>query len=130
MSVAVHGLIIALVTVAAYSVFNRSKTRPKVFTVIGSLLAFTSLWLLSLTIAFTVIFATKSARVSATLGGVQLPQSIVDAQAQALGVSPIYKDQSYRELRPRCLTQCAHEIRSPSVLHAAILPWFTWLFTT
>ena len=26
--------------------------------------------------------------------------------------------------------QCAHEAYRSSVLHAAILPWFTWLFTT
>lgn len=94
-----QALIIGLTFAAAYSVFNRSKTSPKVFTIIGSLLAFTSLWLLSVTIAFTVIFATKSARVTASLGGIQLPQAIVDAQARALGVSPLYKDQSYRELR-------------------------------
>ena len=113
-STAVHGLIIALVTVAAYAVFNRSKTRPKFFAILGSLFAFTSLWLLSLTIAFTVIFATKSARVSASLGGVQLPQSIIDAQSRALGVSPIYKDQSYRELQPWATKQC--ELTQPSPL--------------
>jgi len=97
--------------VSAFAVLYRSKTRPKFFTILGSLLAFTSLWLLSVTIAFTVIFATKSARVSASLGGVQLSQAIINAQARAHGVSPVYKDQAY-------------------LLHAAILPWFTWLFTT
>jgi len=110
-SAAVQALIIAFLTVSALAVFYRSKTRPKFFIVLGSLLAFASLWLLSVTIAFTVIFATKSARVSASIGGVQLPQSIINAQARALGVSPVYKDQPY-------------------LLHAAILPWFAWLFTT
>jgi len=110
-STAVQALVILLATLSALAVFFRSRTRPKFFTILGSLLAFTSLWLLSVTIAFTVIFATKSARVSASLGGVQLPQSVIDSQARALGVSPIYKDQSY-------------------LLHAAILPWFAWLFTT
>jgi len=110
-STAVQGLIIGLTIVSAFAVLYRSKTPPKLFAILGSLLAFTSLWLLSVTIAFTVIFATKSARVSATLGGIQLPQSVINSQARALGVSPVYKDQSY-------------------LLHAAILPWFTWLFTT
>jgi len=110
-SIAVQALIIALTTLSAYAVFNRSKTRPKFFVILGSLFSFASLWLLAVTIAFTVIFATKSARVSASLGGLQLPQSVIDAQARALGVSPVYKGQSY-------------------LLHAAILPWFTWLFTT
>jgi len=96
-SAAVQALIILFTTLSAFAVFYRSRTRPKHFTILGSLLAFTSLWLLSVTIAFTVIFATKSARVSASIGGVQLPQSIIDAQARALGVSPIYKDQSYRQ---------------------------------
>lgn len=129
-SIAVQALIITLVTLSACAVLFRSKTRPKFFTILGSLLAFTSLWLLSVTIAFTVIFATKSARVSASLGGVQLPQSVIDAQARALGVSPVYKDQSYRKLQLRPMTQCAHATLPPLVLHAAILPWFTWLFTT
>jgi len=109
-SIAAQAVIGALVTAAALAVLFRSKTRPRIFTIIASLLAFTSLWLLGSTIAFTVIFATKSARATASLGGVQLPQSLIDAQARALGVSPRYKDQSY-------------------LLHAAILPWFTWLFT-
>ena len=100
MLVAVHALVVALTITAAYFVAIRSKTRPKVFTILGSLLAFTSLWLLSVTIAFTVIFATKSARATASLGGLQLPQSLVDAEARALGVSPVYKDQSYRESQP------------------------------
>lgn len=97
MSIVVQGLIVGFTIMSAYAVFKRSKTRPKFFVILGSLFAFASLWLLSVTIAFTVIFATKSARVSASIGGVQLPQSIIDAQARALGVSPVYKDQSYRE---------------------------------
>ena len=96
-SIVAQGLIIVLTIVSAFAVLYRSKTRPKFFTILGSLLAFTSLWLLSVTIAFTVIFATKSARVSASLGGVQLSQAIINAQARAHGVSPVYKDQSYRE---------------------------------
>ncbi|KAF9788480.1 hypothetical protein BJ322DRAFT_1106470 [Thelephora terrestris] len=110
-STAVQALIIGLTTASALAVLFRSKIRPKFFVILGSLLAFASLWLLSVTIAFTVIFATRSARVSASLGGIQLPQAVISAQARALGVSPVYKDQPY-------------------LLHAAILPWFAWLFTT
>lgn len=98
-STAVQAFIIALVTLSALAIVFRSRTRPKFFVILGSLLAFASVWLLAVTIAFTVIFATRSARVSATLGGVQLPQSVIDTQSRALGVSPIYKKQSYRKLR-------------------------------
>lgn len=28
------------------------------------------------------------------------------------------------------MTRCAHATLPPLVLHATILPWFTWLFTT
>lgn len=97
-STAVQGLIIALVIDSAFAIFYRSRIRSKLLVILSSLLAFCSLWLLAVTIAFTVIFATKSARVSASLNGLQLPQSIINAQAHALGVSPVYKDQSYREL--------------------------------
>lgn len=132
-SAAVQGIIGGLAVLSAYAVLNRSKTRPKFLVILGSLLSFASIWLLAVTIAFTVIFATKSARVSAFLGSVQLSQSIVDAQARALGVSPVYKNQSYRESYgddPWCW-QCAHAAPHASpVLRAAILPWFTWLFTT
>ena len=97
-STAVQALVIALTTASALAILFRSKTRPKYFTILGSLLAFASLCLLSVMIAFTVIFATKSARVSASIGGIQLSQSVINSQARALGVSPVYKDQSYREL--------------------------------
>jgi len=110
-STAVQALIGALAVASALAVLNRSTIRPKFFVILGSLLAFTSLWLLSVTIAFTVIFATRSARVSAFIGVLRLPQSVISAEARALGISPVYKDQPY-------------------LLHAAILPWFTWLFTT
>lgn len=130
-STAVQALTIAFITLSALAIFYRSKTRPKFFTILGSLLAFASLWLLSVTIAFTVIFATKSARVSASIGGMQLSQSVIDAQARALGVSPIYKDQPYREWQPFYPgLYSIHTTRTFPVLHAAILPWFTWLFTT
>lgn len=131
MSAAVQAIIGGLAVLSAYAVLNRSKIRPKFLVILGSLLSFTSIWLLCVTIAFTVIFATKSAQVSAFLGSSQLPQTIVDAQARALGVSPVYKDQSYRESNgddPRC-SVLTRPHPSP-VLHAAVLPWFTWLFTT
>jgi hypothetical protein len=122
-------LIIAITTVSALAILFRSKTRPKFFTILGSLLAFASVLLLAVTIAFTTIFATKSARVSASIGTLQLPQSVIDSQAKALGVSPVYKEQSYRELQSSPALQSADAI-CPSVLHAAILPWFAWLFTS
>lgn len=70
---------------------------------------FFSVWIFAALIPFDAFTRNRSARVAAFLGNTQLPDSVVQQQQQALGVSAVYWDQSY--------------LRT-----LAILPWFTILF--
>ncbi|GLB40874.1 hypothetical protein LshimejAT787_0900890 [Lyophyllum shimeji] len=74
------------------------------------LLAFCAAWLFATLVPFTVFFANRSAQVSASVGSVQLPQSIIKQAEQALGTTSVYKRIGYLRL-------------------VAILPWITLLFT-
>ena len=62
------------------------------------LLAFLSVWLLATLIPFTLFFATRYAHVRAFIGSQELPESVVQATQQSLGVSNKYSDKDYREL--------------------------------
>jgi len=108
-SIAIHALLIllSLLTLAALSITRFSS--PKTFLLLAALLGFSAIWLLATTIAFTVIFATKAAKISASLGGVPLPQAIIEAQEKAFGLTPVYKHKLYLRV-------------------ATIIPWFTFLF--
>jgi hypothetical protein len=110
-SIAIHAVLLVLSLAALLKVsvarFSSSKGSLPLALAIG----FCSVWLLATTIAFTVIFASKSAKVSATQNGITVPQSIVSSLASALGLSPQYKKHGY--------------LRA-----AAILPWFTFLFAS
>lgn len=61
-----------------------------------ALLAFTTIWILATAIPVTLFTANRSAKVTAFLGGTQLPDSVVQATMKALGVSGKYKDLEYR----------------------------------
>ncbi|KAG5640136.1 hypothetical protein DXG03_000953 [Asterophora parasitica] len=74
------------------------------------LLFLCSLALLGTLIPFTYFFATRSAQVSASIGGIKLPDAVVKAAEKALGSTSVYKDVPYLKL-------------------VAILPWITFLFT-
>ncbi|KAG5640570.1 hypothetical protein DXG03_008057, partial [Asterophora parasitica] len=69
-----------------------------------------SVWLLATLIPFTYFFATRSAQVSASIGGIKLPEAIVKATEKALGSTSVYKDIPYLKL-------------------VAIIPWITFLST-
>jgi len=75
------------------------------------LMLFGALWLLATVIACDVLFATRSTKITATLNGVTVPQSVVQQIEQEIGVSPVYKNKWYLRL-------------------CAILPWFAFLFAT
>jgi len=75
------------------------------------LMLFGALWLLATVIACDVIFATRSTKVTVTLGGIVVPQSSIQPIQQAIGISPEYKQKWYLKL-------------------CAILPWFASLFAT
>ncbi|KAF5367289.1 hypothetical protein D9615_010452 [Tricholomella constricta] len=74
------------------------------------ILAFCATWLLATLIPFTFFFATRSAKVSASIGGVELPASIIKQTEKALGSTSVYREIGYLRL-------------------VAILPWITILFT-
>ncbi|KAL5521065.1 hypothetical protein ACEPAG_8987 [Sanghuangporus baumii] len=98
----------SLLTFLAYvSIFKPVSRRPVLF---ASLVHwFLAVWIFATLVAFDVIAVNRSAKVAAFLGQTQLPDSIVQQQEQALGVSPTYWDHDYIKL-------------------LAILPWFAFLF--
>ncbi|OCB91224.1 hypothetical protein A7U60_g1511 [Sanghuangporus baumii] len=98
----------SLLTFLAYvSIFKPVSRRPVLF---ASLVHwFLAVWIFASLVAFDVIAVNRSAKVAAFLGETQLPDSVVQQQEQALGVSPTYWDHDYIKL-------------------LAILPWFAFLF--
>ncbi|TDL16074.1 hypothetical protein BD410DRAFT_795696 [Rickenella mellea] len=57
--------------------------------------AFTTLWIFAALIAYDVVVSTRSARVTAMVGKLTLPDSAVRQQEMMLGVSPVYWKQNY-----------------------------------
>jgi hypothetical protein len=86
---------------ALAALFITRYSSAKTSLLLAGLLGFGAIWLLPTTIAFTVVFATKAAKISASIGGVSLPQAIIEAQEKAFGLTPVYKHKIYRE--PICL---------------------------
>ncbi|KAJ3799863.1 hypothetical protein GGU11DRAFT_465294 [Lentinula aff. detonsa] len=74
-------------------------------------LAFCAIWLFATQIPFTHFFATRSAQVTASVGNVPVPPGLVQIVENQLGFTPVYRHISYLRL-------------------LAILPWFTFLFTS
>ncbi|KAJ7581829.1 hypothetical protein C8J56DRAFT_793302 [Mycena floridula] len=73
-------------------------------------LSFCAMWLLGTQIAFTLFYSTRGAKVQGFLGGVALPDQVVQGIQAKIGADPMYKHKHYLEL-------------------LAILPWFTFAFT-
>jgi hypothetical protein len=61
----------------------------------GAVLAFCGVWLFASIVPFTFYFATRTAKVTASLNGIQLPSSLVNQAEQALGTTSVYKKISY-----------------------------------
>lgn len=72
-------------------------------------LFFCALWIFATVIPFDVFFATRSAKVTASLNGVPVSQAIIQSIEKSLGVSPIYKESWFLRL-------------------LAIIPWFAFVF--
>lgn len=77
-------------------------------------LAFFATWLFAVLVPYTHFVRTRSAIITASIGGQPLPQSIINSLVQSVGrqsgLTPRYRDHGYLRL-------------------VAILPWFTLLFT-
>jgi len=90
--------------------FQRPRSGKLDFTrLLAPLMLFFTVWIFATLIPVTVFAVNRSAIVTATAGGVPIPQSIVNQVQAGLGVSPKYWDQHYIHLM-------------------AILPWITVLF--
>src|ERR1700722_5277741 len=61
------------------------------------LLAFLATWTFASLIVFTDFFVTRSAQVTASLGGVQLPAQVIQQVEKSLGATPLYRKKHYRE---------------------------------
>ncbi|KAI0366031.1 hypothetical protein BV20DRAFT_698427 [Pilatotrama ljubarskyi] len=73
------------------------------------LLSFLTIWLFASLVPMTDFVANREAKVTATLGGVQLQPSVIKAVEQSLGVTSVYHEIDYLRL-------------------AVILPWIAFLF--
>ncbi|EDR09850.1 uncharacterized protein LACBIDRAFT_325712 [Laccaria bicolor S238N-H82] len=69
-----------------------------------------AIWIFAGLVAFDFYFHTRSARVTATVGGIAVPQAIINSVEKQLGVTGVYNQLEYLRL-------------------VAIIPWFTLLFT-
>ncbi|KLO18275.1 hypothetical protein SCHPADRAFT_127484 [Schizopora paradoxa] len=104
--------VLAITALVALNVFffQRPRAGKLDFSrVLAPLMLFFTLWVFATLIPVTDFAVNRSAIVTATAGGVPVPQSLVDQVQAALGVSPKYWDQHYIHLM-------------------AILPWITVLF--
>ena len=63
------------------------------------ILAFLSVWCFACLIPLTDFFANHSAKVTAFIGSIQLPQSIIQGVEAQVGATPVYHKVSYRKHR-------------------------------
>ncbi|KAG6332669.1 hypothetical protein ID866_6423 [Astraeus odoratus] len=96
----------ALYFVFTWFAFGNSSTSLRIQ---SCTLFFCAVWLFATLVPFDLFFATRQASVSATLDGITVSQSIIQNIEEALGISPVYREQSFLKL-------------------VAILPWFAFLF--
>ncbi|KAJ8594348.1 hypothetical protein M405DRAFT_917692 [Rhizopogon salebrosus TDB-379] len=109
---AVCALLIAVSLLSIFSqIFSIGVKRRSFLRLQAFLMLFGALWVLATVIACDVLFTTRSTKITATLDGVAVPQSVVEQIEQEIGVSPVYKNKWYLRL-------------------CAILPWFAFLFAT
>ncbi|KAF7369240.1 hypothetical protein MVEN_00251700 [Mycena venus] len=73
-------------------------------------LAFLAVWLFATEIPVSLFVSTRSAKVSASIDGITIPDNLLKRIERALGATTAYKNFSYLKL-------------------LAILPWFAFIFT-
>ena len=112
-----------------YILFSSSTNHAKALRIQGAILTFCAVWLFATIIPFTFFFATRSAKVTASLNGLQLPSTLVNQAENSLGSTSIYKKIGYCTITRSFFmlhwsSNCLLTVRL-----VAILPWFTDLFT-
>ncbi|KAG6910345.1 hypothetical protein DXG01_011414 [Tephrocybe rancida] len=106
----VGALIAVFCSIFVLMLFTTRRLAVRSLRIQALILAFCATWLFATLIPFTDFFANRSAQITASIGGVQLPDSLVKASEKALGTTSVYKEIGYLRL-------------------VAILPWITLLFT-
>jgi len=76
----------------------------------GGILAFFATWLFATLVPFTLFVARRSAKITARIGNIQLPDSVIQGAEKEFGTTSVYRQIGYLRL-------------------VAILPWFAFLFT-
>jgi hypothetical protein len=121
-------LLTVLSLVSTFSqIFSIGKKRPYLH-LQAYLMLFGALWLLAIVTACDILYATRSSKITATVGGIPVPQSFIQQIQQAIGISPQYKDKWYCTYSPSCVS--AFLANSCKVRLCAILPWFAFPFAT
>jgi hypothetical protein len=84
--------------VLATHLYHRHKNTlsPRTLRALAATLVFSALLLVASLIPFTFFFATRSARVTATIGSVVIPASTIQQIERSLGATPIYSKKTYR----------------------------------
>ncbi|KAG6811331.1 hypothetical protein H0H92_007950 [Tricholoma furcatifolium] len=106
----VSALIAVLTSIFLLLLFANRRLFTRTLRIQSLLLAFCALWLFATQVPFTDFFANRSAKVTATIDGIAVPQSVIQGTEKLLGTTSIYRHIGYLRL-------------------VAILPWITLLFT-
>lgn len=81
-----------------YHLFMSKTSRsPRASLLQSAVLGFCTVWLFAAQVPFTLFFATRSAKVRAFVGKVELPAQVIHSVEKALGATSVYKDIPYRE---------------------------------
>ena len=99
--------LIALAAVLFFpATYRASPFASRVLGLQTAVFAFLTVWCFACIVPFTDFFATRQAKVTAFIGTLQLPDSIVQAMQERLGATPIYRDVHYRECPPASSPPC------------------------
>ncbi len=74
----------------------RGPLSPTALRLQGAFLAFCAVWLFSVLVPYTLFYATRSAKVDASIGGVSLSEEAIKTVERALGLTSTYKDLHFR----------------------------------
>lgn len=78
-----------------YIIVRSNSNLARAYRIQAALLAFCTVWLFATLIPFDYYFANRSARVTASLNGIQLPSSLINQAEQALGTTAVYRKIGY-----------------------------------
>ena len=95
--------IVSLVSLVLHLLSPLRSLSTRTLPVQGVLLAIGTLGLFASLVAMTDFVANRQAKVSASIGGTQLPPSFVQGVEQLLGTTPVYHKIGYRECSRRTI---------------------------